>query len=311
MDMRIAVFGSGSVGGYFGARLARAGLDVAFVARGEHMRAMRDHGLRIESPLGDFTVHPVLATDDPAQVGPVDAVLVGVKAWQVAEAAEAMRPLVGADTCVVPLQNGVEAPDQLAAVLGPGPVMGGLCRVMSMVVAPGHIRHAGWEPAVFFGEMDRRPSERAERLRRAFELAGLSAQIARDIRVAMWEKFMMLAPWSGVGAVTRAPIGVIRSLPQTRAMLEEAISEVAALAPGRGIALPQDAAGMAMRFLDAVPPEGTASMQRDIQAGRPSELEAQSGAVVRLGRETGVSTPVHEFIYNCLLPMEMRARGLI
>lgn len=307
--MRIAVFGSGSVGGYFGGRLAHAGLDVVFLARGEHLRAMRSHGLRVESPAGDFTVHPVLATDDPTQVGPVGAVLVGVKAWQVTEAAEAMRPLVGPETFVVPLQNGVEAPDQLTAVLGQEHVLGGLCHIIAMVIAPGHIRHMGLEPKVFFAEIDRRPSERAERLRRAFERAGLNAQIPPDIHVALWEKFLMLASWGGLGAVTRSPIGVLRSLPQTRALLEEAMREIAAVAHHRGIALPDDAAARAMRFLDDAPPEGTTSMQRDITAGRPSELEAQSGAVVRLGKESGVPTPVHEFIYNCLLPMEMRARG--
>lgn len=311
MGMRIAVFGSGSVGGYFGARLARAGLDVAFIARGEHLRAMQSHGLRVESPGSDFTIHPVLATDDPAQVGPVDAVLVGVKTWQVVEAAEAMRPLVGPDTLVVPLQNGVEAPDQLAAILGQEHVLGGLCHIIVMVIAPGHVRHMGLEPKVFFGEMDRRTSERAERLRRTFERAGLNAQIPPDIHVALWDKFLVLASWGGLGAVTRAPIGVLRSLPQTRALLEEAMREIAAVAHHRQIALPGDAVARAMRFLDDAPPEGTTSMQRDILAGRPSELEAQNGAVVRLGRESGLLAPVHGFIYNCLLPMEMRARGQV
>ena len=171
-EMRIAIFGAGAVGGYFGARLAQAGEDVIFIARGEHLRAMRRDGLYVESILGDFRVTPVKATDDPASVGPVDVVLVGVKAWQVPEAAESMRPMVGPETFVVPLQNGVEAPDQLAAVLGKEHVLGGLCRIICARVAPGRIRHAGMEPYVAFGELDNRPSPRAERLRAAFERAG-------------------------------------------------------------------------------------------------------------------------------------------
>ena len=185
--MRIAVFGTGAVGGYFGGRLAQAGGDVVFIARGKQLQALQDQGLRVDSPKGDFALRSVQATDDPAQVGVVDAVIVGVKAWQVTEAARACRPLVGPKTFVVPLQNGVEAPDQLAAVLGAEHVLGGLCRIVSFVVAPGHIQHAGLEPYVAFGELDNRSSERAERLRAAFEGAGVMAEIPPDIQVALWQ----------------------------------------------------------------------------------------------------------------------------
>ncbi|RLC62817.1 MAG: 2-dehydropantoate 2-reductase, partial [Chloroflexi bacterium] len=198
--MRIAIFGTGAVGGYFGGRLAQAGEEVVFIARGEQLQALRDHGLRVDSPQGDFVIHPVQATDDAAQVGIVDVVLVGVKAWQVPEAAQAMAPLVGADTFVVPLQNGVEAPSQLAAVLGDEHVLGGLCRIVSFVVEPGHVRHAGLEPYVAFGELDNRPSERVRRLQAAFARAGVTAEIPADIGAAMWEKFLFIASFSGVGA---------------------------------------------------------------------------------------------------------------
>jgi 2-dehydropantoate 2-reductase len=306
--MRIAVFGTGAVGGYFGGRLAQAGEKVVFIARGEQLRALRDHGLRVDSPKGDFAVRPVQATDDPAQVGTVDAVLVGVKAWQVPEAARAMRPLVGPATFVVPLQNGVEAPDRLAAVLGAEHVLGGLCRIVSQLVEPGHVRHAGLEPYVALGELDNRRSERAERLRGAFARAGVKAEIPPDIHVAMWEKFLFIASFSGVGAVTRAPAGVLRSLPETRSMLEQAMHEVLAVARARGIALPEESIPRTMALIDGLPPNGTASMQRDIIQGRPSELESQNGAVVRLGQEVGVATPLHAFIYHSLLPLELRAR---
>jgi 2-dehydropantoate 2-reductase len=307
--VRIAIFGTGAVGGYFGGRLAQAGEAVVFIARGEQLRALQDRGLRVDSPKGDFTVRPVWATDDPAQVGPVDAVIVGVKAWQVTEAARAMHPLVGPETFVVPLQNGVEAPSQLAAVLGDGHVLGGLCRIISQVVESGHVRHAGLEPYVALGELDNRPSERAARLREALARAGVAAEVPPDIGVAMWGKFLFIASFSGVGAVTRAPAGVLRSLPGTRRMLESAMHEVLAVARARGIDLPEESIPQTMRLIDGLPPGGTASMQRDIVAGRPSELESQNGAVVRLGREVAVPTPLHAFIYHSLLPLELRARG--
>jgi 2-dehydropantoate 2-reductase len=309
--MRVAVFGTGAVGGYFGGRLAQAGEDVIFVARGPQLRALQERGLRVESPKGDFLVHPAQATDDPALVGAVDAVLVGVKAWQVPEAAETMRPLVGPDTFVVPLQNGVEAPAQLTAVLGDEHVLGGLCRIVSFVVEPGHVRHAGLEPYVAFGELDNRPSERAERLRAAFARTGVTVEIPPDIQVAMWGKFLFIAAFSGVGAVTRAPAGVLRSLPETRHLLEQAMHEVLAVAHARGIVVPEESIPNTLALIDGLPPEGTASMQRDVMAGRPSELESQNGAVVRLGQEVGVATPLHAFIYHSLTPLEMRARGRV
>ncbi|OFX26780.1 MAG: 2-dehydropantoate 2-reductase [Armatimonadetes bacterium RBG_16_67_12] len=309
--MRIVVFGSGSVGGYFGGILGRAGEDVVFIARGEHLRAIQARGLRVDSPKGDFVVHPACATDDPAQAGPADVIIVGVKTWQVADAAAAMKPMLGPDTVVVPLQNGVEAPAQLAAALGAGHVVGGLCRIICMIAGPGHIKHLGGEPTVVVGELDRQSSERTERLRLAFERAGAAAKVASNIHVALWEKFLFLAPWSGLGALTRAPIGAMLDVPQTRQLFEAAMAEIAAVARARGIALEDDVVSRYMRFLDGAPPDGTASMQRDIIAGRPSELESQSGAVVRLGREVGVPTPVHAFIHGSLLPMELRARGVL
>jgi 2-dehydropantoate 2-reductase len=307
--MRVAVLGVGAVGGYFGGRLAQAGEEVVLIARGEHLRALRQHGLRVESIKGDFVVQPALATDDPRQVGVVDVVLVGVKAWQVPEAAQAMQPMIGPETFIVPLQNGVEAPGQLAASLGTQHVLGGLCKIISSLIEPGYVRHAGMEPYVAFGELDNHPSERAERLRRAFERAGVMADIPADIQAAMWEKFLFIASFSGVGAVTRAPAGVLRSLPETRRMLEQAMNEVLNVAQGRRIALSEETVAGAMALVDGMPPGGTASMQRDIIAGRPSELEAQNGAVVRLGLESGVATSLHTFIYHSLLPLEQRARG--
>jgi len=197
--MRIAVFGTGAVGGYFGGRLAQAGEDVVFIARGEHLRAMLTHGLRVDTIKGDFLVKPVHVTDDPTEAGKVDVVLVGVKAWQVPEAAEAMLPLVGPETFVLPLQNGLEAPAQLAAALGNQHVLGGLCGLFCYVVGPGHICHAGTEPFVKFGELDNRPSDRVKRLQQVFRRAGVTAEIPSDIQVALWMKFLLITVWSGCG----------------------------------------------------------------------------------------------------------------
>ena len=308
--MRIAIFGTGGVGGYFGGRLAQAGEDVVFIARGDHLQAMITNGLRVDSINGDFALESVQATDDPAKVGLVDVVLLGVKAWQVPDAAEAIRPTVGSETVVLPLQNGVEAPSQLAAVLGDEHVLSGLCGLMTFIEGPGHICHAGADPFIRFGELDNRSSERVEKLRQAFDRAsGITAEIPPDIQVALWGKFLFVTPWSGVGAVTRSPLGIIRSQPGTRRMLEQSMGEIYNVGRAHNIALPKDIIEKTMDFVDSLPPAGTASMQRDIRSGRPSELEAQNGAVVRMGKQVGVETPINTFIYNSLLPMEMRARG--
>ncbi len=309
--MRIAVFGTGGAGGYFGGRLARAGEDVTFIARGEHLQAIREHGLRVESVKGDFGIQPARATDDPEEVGEVDAVVVGVKAWQVPEVAKAARPLVGPGSYVLPLQNGVEAASQLAAVLGPEHVLGGLAKIFSSVVEPGRIRHVGGPASVAFGELDNRPSERTDRLSEAFAQAGVTAEVPPDIHVALWEKFMFIAPFGGIGAVTRAPIGTLRGLPETRRMLEQGTREVFQVARVSNIPLDHDAVARTMAFVDGQPPAGMASMQRDLIAGRPSELEAWNGAVVRLGQRAGVATPLHDFLYHSLLPLELRARGRV
>ncbi|MBW2411358.1 MAG: 2-dehydropantoate 2-reductase [Deltaproteobacteria bacterium] len=307
--MRIAIFGSGSVGGYFGGRLAHAGEDVVFIARGDHLKAMLTDGLRVDSINGDFVVQPVNATDDPAKAGIVDLVLIGVKAWQVSEAAKAMQPMIGSETIVLPLQNGLEAPAHLSEVLGSQHVLGGLCGLFCYVAGPGHIVHAGTDPFVKFGELDNRRSERTEKLLDAFARAGVNADIPKDIQVAMWLKFMFITVWSGMGAITRAPAGIWRSRPETRRMAECGLQEIMDVAEARGISLPEGAIQTTMSVYDSLVLESTASLQRDVMEGRPSELEAQIGAVVRFGQEAGVATPQHKFIYDSLLPMELKARG--
>ena len=307
--MRIAIFGSGGVGGYFGGRLAQAGEEVVFIARGAHLAAIREHGLRVDSVRGDFVVQPAQATDDPASIGVVDTVVVAVKSWQIMGAGRSMATLIGPDTVVLPLLNGVDAPEQLAEQLGTGHVLGGLTKIFSSIAGPGHIRQVGGPASITFGELDNQRSERVTQLKAAFDRASVEATIAEDIQVAMWEKFLLVVPFGGLGAVSRAPLGVLRNLPETRKMLEQGMREIRNVAWEKEIMLPGDILPWAMDFIDGLPEGATSSLQRDIGAGRPSELEAWNGAVVRLGREAGVATPLHDFLYHSLLPLELKAQG--
>jgi 2-dehydropantoate 2-reductase len=307
--MRIAFIGIGALGGYFGGRLAKAGNDVVFIARGEMLEALRNDGLRVESPLGDFALPKVQTTGDPTGVGHVDAVFITTKAWQVTEAAQQIRSTIGPETVVVPLQNGVEAYDQLATVLGSEHVLDGLCHILAMVTAPGVIRHGGRKALITIGERNNVRTPRLEKLVECLSAAELDTRVPDNIQIALWEKFEFVASFGGVGAVTRAPAEVIRSVPQARSLLERAAQEIVGLARAVGIPVQSESVANTMKLVDSSPPDGTASMQRDLIAGRPSELEAQSGAVVRLGRSCNFPTPVHEFIYSTLLPGELRARG--
>lgn len=298
--MRIAVFGAGGVGGYFGGRLALAGEDVTFIARGEHLRAMNETGLKVDSIDGDFVINPVKATSNPAEVGTVDLIVVAVKAWQVPEAAKAMKPMVDRVTTVLPLENGVEAPTELAAELDQPAVIGGLCKIVSFVAGPGHIRHAGFEPSIMFGELDNRRTDRIEKILHVFSSAGLNASIPDDINVALWQKFLFIAAYSGVGALRRTPVGALRTNPEARSQIMEAMGEIYTLAHARGINLPVDVVQKSMVSVDGLPEDATSSMQRDIMEGKPSELESQTGAVVRMAHESGVAVPTNEFIYQSL-----------
>ena len=308
--MRIMVFGTGGAGGFFGAQLARAGEDVIFVARSEHLRAIRANGLRVEMPGGEIVISPAQATDNPAEVAHVEAILLGVKAWQVREAAQTVQPAIGPETFVVPLQNGVDATSELGAVLGSGHVLAGLCGTFSWVTAPGRIRSVGTANFIKFAELDNRPSDRALRLQEVFRKAGVAAEIPPDIHKALWEKFLTVTSLGGVGAVTRAAIGVTRVLPETRGLIEQCMNEVFAVARSREIALTDTIVADTMTFIDSLAANSTTSLQRDITDGKPSELEYWNGAVVRLAREGNIPAPTHEFIYHSLLPQERRARRI-
>jgi 2-dehydropantoate 2-reductase len=307
--MRFAIVGAGGLGGYYGARLAEAGNQVAFIARGAQLDAIRKDGLKLFSPLGDLHLKKVTATSDPKEIGPVDVVVVAVKTWQVAEAARAMQPMIGADTMVVPFLNGVQAPDELAAILGAHHVLGGLSKVFSLIEAPGVIRHFNPGAFVEIGELAGGLSPRVEALRAAFEQAGAQAKASADIRTELWKKLLTVSSWAGLGALSRSPMGVLRGLPETHTLIDRAMDEGIAVGARRGHPITADYKRELWTFYDAMPADATASMQRDIMAGKPSELDAWNGAIVRFGLETGVETPVQTFTYHALLPLERRARG--
>ncbi len=302
--MRIAVLGAGAVGGYFGARLAAAGEDVAFIARGAHLAALRRDGLTVQSANGDVHVRPVTATDDPAQVGPVDLVLFAVKLWDTEASAAAARPMMGPETAIATFQNGVESIDTLGRVLGPQRVIGGSAFIAAVVAEPGVVRHTGTLARLVFGEPDGRRSGRVAALLGACRRAGIDGEASDRIVPAIWDKFIFLAALSGVTTLTRQPIGPIRGNPSSRALFVDAMAEVAALGRALGVAVRADIVDRHAALLDTLPADMQASMLHDLDRGRRLELPWLSGAVVRLGDHHGVPTPTHRLIAAALAPFQ-------
>ncbi|HYB96456.1 MAG TPA: 2-dehydropantoate 2-reductase [Vicinamibacterales bacterium] len=299
--MKIAIFGSGGVGGYFGGKLAAAGEDVTFLARGAHLNALQRDGLHITSPLGDVRVRKVQATDRPQAVGPVDVVLLTVKLYDVDTAAASLAPLLGPDTVVITLQNGVDAVDMVSKHVGDHHVAGGVAYIVAVIDAPGHVRHTTAQQLVF-GERDGRRSDRLVAFEQAGLRAGFQARVSDAIETDLWVKFVRLATWSGMTTVTRSPMGVVRDTPATYDMMMAAIDEVIAVGRARGIAFPADLLDGTIALIKNFPASSKSSMLEDIERGRRLELPWLSGAVVRLGREAGVPTPIHQFITTVLTP---------
>lgn len=298
--MRIAVMGSGGVGGYFGARFALAGFDVRFVARGAHLAAIRANGLLVESALGDMHVSRPQATDDPRAAGPADVVLFGVKLWDTESAARALAPLVGPATAVVSFQNGVQKDEVLSTVLGHKSVMGGACYVAATIARPGVIRHRGTMQKLVFGEHDGSRSGRAEAFLQACRSAGIDAEISADIGRTIWEKFVFLVGLSGTTTAVRQPIGAIRSNPQTRALLLDAMREAVSVGRAQGVGLADDFAEERLAFCDSLPADMTSSMHNDLERGNRLEVPWLSGDVVARGKATAIPTPVNRAIHDVL-----------
>jgi 2-dehydropantoate 2-reductase len=300
--MRIAVIGAGGVGGAFGAALANAGADVTFVARGAHLQAMRQNGLRVEGGRGETIIKPAQATDDPASIGPVDFVLFCVKLWDVESAGEAIKPLIGPTTAVIPLQNGIDSAERLIPILGARAVMGGVAQISATIAEPGVVRQVGTFMRLVFGELEGGKSARGEAFLALCQKAGFDATHSSQILTDLWMKFILLASNAALTAATRTPIGILRDDPDTNALFARTYAEVAAVGRAKGIAIPDDAVEKTLGFNKAAPPTMMASMAHDLIRGNRIELPWLSGKVVSLGKELGVPTPVHEILYALLKP---------
>jgi len=306
--MRIAIVGSGGLGGYYGGLLARTGHEVTFIARGAHLAALREKGLQVISVHGDFHVAPVRATADPAEAGPVDLVLVCVKTTAIDAAAKAARAMVGPDTVVMGLQNGIDAAERIGAAVGMDHVLGAVTWIAANIEAPGVIRQLSTFRRIVLGELDGRDTPRLQRTVEALRRMGITIEPTGAIRKVMWTKFVFIAGFSGVGTVARLEVGGYRSVPETRAMMTRMMREVEALARAAGVDLDRDVVDQALAVIDGAAPAMKTSMQRDLEAGRPSELESMIGVITRKGRELGVATPTADLVYAALLPLELNAQ---
>lgn len=298
--MRVAVMGAGGVGGYFGARLAEGGHDVAFIARGRHLEALRAEGLRVQSPKGDVHLPEVVATDDPSELDPVDLVLFGVKLWDTEASAMLIKPLLADRTAVVSFQNGVAKDDILRNVLGAQHVFGGVCYIAATIAAPGVINHANTLQKLVFGEYDGTPSARVRQFHDACADSGIDVEISDRIEQAIWEKFVFLVGLSGTTSTSRTPIGPIRSNPRSRAFLHDVMDEVVQVARAQGVPLPTTFADDRLAFIDTVAETMTSSMHHDLERGNRLEVDWLSGDVVERGAVLGVPTPCNRAIADIL-----------
>jgi len=303
--MRVAVYGAGGVGGYFGGRLAQAGADVHFIARGAHMRALREHGLRVRSVKGDFEI-PVPVTDDPAEVGWCDFVLFCVKTFDTDAAAARLGPLVGDGSAVMSLQNGVENVDKLARAVGDEHVMGGAAFIFAQIAEPGVIAHTGGPASITFGELDGRASPRAKRLLACCEQAGIEAELSASIKTVLWAKLAFICAQAGMTAAVRLPIGEIRTAAASWAAFSRLVAEVCAVAEADGTPVPQAAQERALALAQAAEPGSFSSLHDDLVAGRRMELEALHGFVVRRAAQHGLAVPTSEAVYAILQPWAIR-----
>ena len=300
--MKFAIMGTGGTGGYFGGLLARSGEDVTFIARGAHLEALQTRGLTVKSPLfGDFTLQ-VKATHAPQEVGPVDVVLFCVKSYDTEEAAQQILPLIGPETVVLSLQNGIENEERLAQAVGEDTVLGAVAFVTAKIEAPGVILQTTKLSKLLFGELHGDITQRACRLQQVFEHANIATELHSDIHVALWEKFLFICALSGMTALTRLPIGQVLACPESREMTRQIMSEVAEVARRREVILAPDCVQRNFQSLERLEPQARGSLYVDLINGHKMELDTLNGAVVRLGREVDVSTPMNFAVYAALKP---------
>jgi len=305
--MKIAIIGTGGVGGYFGGKMANAGFDVTFLARGEHLRAIKANGLIVKSILGDFKVDSVKATDNVQTIGFVDLIILAVKAWQVKEISSELKPIIKEDTIILPLQNGVLAAEELKEQIDQKNIIGGLCRIISKIESPGVINHFGITPTILFGEIDNSKTNRVQKIKELFDKSGINSNVSNDITSDLWKKIIAICV-SGLMAVSKTTYGELRELKETRQIMIDLLTEIYQLSQKIGIRIESDFLDKTISFIDSFPYDSTSSLTRDVWEGKPSEIEYQNGTVVRLGKKYGVDTPVNKFVYNCILPMELKVR---
>lgn len=307
--MKILIMGTGGVGGYYGGLLAQQGNDVTFVARGAHLKAIQNEGLKVKSVHGDFNISPAQATDDPASVGPVDLVLFCVKTYSTEESAQAMRPAVGPQTVVMSLQNGIDAAERIGSVIGEEHVIGGVTWLSSAVEAPGVIKQISQFRRIVFGEFAGGTSERIQSIHEVLKNTGITVEVSENIQKILWTKFVFISAASSLGSLTRLSMGDHRSVPETRKVIAGVMQEVEAVAHASGVTLDPDVVQKSLEFMDSAAPHIKPSMQLDVETGRRTELESMVGVIGRKGRELGVPTPVADFVYASLLPVELKARN--
>ncbi|HEY3310301.1 MAG TPA: 2-dehydropantoate 2-reductase [Anaerolineales bacterium] len=305
--MKIAILGSGGVGGYYGGLLAMQGHEVVFVARGAHYQALRQNGLQVRSIHGDFSVVPVKVTDDPAGIGENDLILFCVKSYDTDASAQKIKAVTGANTSVLSLQNGIDAAERIGKVIGMEHVLGGATWISSAIDAPGHIKQVSDFRRIVFGELDGSLSPRVQAIFEAFKATGVTVEISRDILTLLWTKYVFISSASSFGGLTRLPMGDWRNVPETRAMVVSLMKEVKAVGSAHGARLEADVVEKSLAFMDAAAAHIKASMQLDVESGRQFELESMVGAIGRKGREVGVPTPTADAIYAVLLPVNLKA----
>jgi 2-dehydropantoate 2-reductase len=307
--MKIAIIGTGGVGGYFGAKLVKAGFDVTFLARGEHLKVISNKGLTIKSFLGDFSVGNLKATDKITDIDNPDLLIIGVKAWQINEIRDNLNRILKSNSMILPLQNGVLASDELSERIDKRNILGGLCQIISKLESPGVINHLGVTPTIVFGELDNSKTDRTHKIKAVFDKADIKAKISDDIIADLWKKFIPICV-SGLLAVTGTTYGELRELNETRQLMIELLNEIFYLSQKIGIKIEPDFVEKAVAFIDSFPYDSTSSLTRDVLDKNPSEIEYQNGTVVRLGEKYGIATPINKFVYNCILPRELKARGI-
>ncbi len=307
--MKIVIIGTGGVGGYFGAKLVQAGYDVTFIARGEHLNVIQKNGLVVKSKLGDFKVENLNATDKVTKINNPDLIIIGVKAWQIKEIRDDIKLILKNDTVILPLQNGVLASEELSENIDKKHILGGLCRIISKIDSPGVINHIGVTPTIIFGELDKIKTERTEKILDVFKTAGIESKISDDIEADLWRKFITICV-SGLLAVSNTTYGELRAVKETRQLMIDLFNEIFLLSQKIGVNIETDFVGRTVSFIDTFPYDSTSSLTRDVWDKKPSEIEYQNGTVVRFGEKYGIETPLNRFVYNCILPSELKARGL-